>query len=170
MKYILRCTVILLCLLSVACTFLQPLSAITVYEAKITAAVDGDTIKIQFTDAIPSGCSRVETVRLIGVNTPELFIQPPEYYAQEARDFVNRYWQQIVHIETDPDTAFRDKYGRLLVYVYIDYYTNNMILNKKLIEEGYGYYYGVFTFNNQYMYEFKAAEDTARENKKGLWK
>ncbi len=138
------------------------------YEARVTSVIDGDTIKIQFTDKIPDACERTERVRLIGVDTPELFTEPPEFLAEEARAFSNQYYLTNILIEFDPISARRDRYGRLLAYVYKD--IGAAPLNKRLIAEGYGYYYGVFAFDPINMSDFQAAESYARTNKKGIWK
>lgn len=145
------------------CGFLEPESVNVNYKAKIIAVVDGDTIKIRFDDLTPVGCERTEIVRLIGVNTPEL--KGNEYYAQEARAFTNRYWNSECEVEFDDVSAMRDKYGRLLAYVFI----STFCLNEKLIYEGYGYYYDVFNFNVGRMQMFRLAEDSAKTNKRGLW-
>ena len=140
------------------------------YQAKILSVVDGDTVKIKFLDEIPEGCARKETVRLIGVNTPELNLHKPseaEYYAQEAYEFTNTFYQKDVKIELDDISALRDKYSRLLAYVHLN---NKTILNKLLIEEGYGRYYDAFKFNKKYMKDFEKAELSANLKKKGMWR
>jgi endonuclease YncB( thermonuclease family) len=63
----------------------------TLYEAQVTSVTDGDTIVVQFTgNKPPPECSRIERVRFIGVNTPELTKKPMEVFAREARDYTNR--------------------------------------------------------------------------------
>lgn len=147
------------------CNFFEPNDVWPYYEAKVIAVIDGDTIKIRFSNSKPNGCNEVEVVRLIGVNTPELY-NPPEYYANEARDFTNTLWNNPISIELDPNFAQRDKYGRLLAYVY----HNNLCWNEQIILEGYGYYYKYFNFDSQRMFIFNMAEDEAKKNKKGIWK
>lgn len=139
------------------------------YPAKITAVVDGDTVKIQFAGSRPEICSKNETVRLIGVNTPELNLHKDaeaEYFAQEAYLYTNRYYREEVKIQLDDVSASRDKYGRLLAYVWL---CNATMLNKNLIEDGCGRYYSAFLFNENLMKEFAAAEVQAIQSKKGLW-
>jgi len=79
-----------ICFILLSCALVPKETVSTVYEARVTAVVDGDTVKVQFVDAVPEGCSRSERVRFIGVNTPELTTNPPEYFALEARDFTIR--------------------------------------------------------------------------------
>ena len=53
----------------------------TLYDATVTAVLDGDTIKVTFLDTLPEGCGKQETVRFIGVDTPEMNLHkdaPPE--------------------------------------------------------------------------------------------
>ncbi|GMO20762.1 MAG: hypothetical protein Ta2A_27320 [Treponemataceae bacterium] len=140
----------------------------SMYAATISAVVDGDTLKIKFDDARPAGCAVQETVRLVGVNTPELYHEPPEYYAQEARDYTNQWWKTCVKIELDTVSAMRDKYGRLLAYVYVQNYSAP--LNLLLIKNGFGRYYGNFAFMSERMTTFARAEQKAKTAKLGLWK
>lgn len=137
------------------------------YEAKITAVIDGDTIQIQFIDKTPPDCKWNERVRLIGVDTPELFTTPPQYFAQEARNYTNQYYLANVLVEFDTVSAKRDKYDRLLGFVYVD--GSSYSLNEELIKNGIGYYYGVFSFDKDKMINFAAAEKRAKAQKKGLW-
>ncbi len=65
----------------------------------------------------------------------------------------------------DPSQGERDKYDRLLRYVFLEDGTN---FNQLMIEEGYAFEY---TYGEPYQYqtEFKQAEARARANKRGLW-
>ena len=105
---------------TISCAIGQLEDAPSWYEAVVTAVVDGDTIQIQFVDDPPPDCSWNERVRFIGVDTPELYTVPAEYYAREARTYTNRYYQKNVLIEFDSVSSTRDQYGRLLAYVYND--------------------------------------------------
>ena len=139
------------------------------YPAKITAVIDGDTVKIQFKSKLPENCTKNETVRLIGVNTPELNLHKEaeaEYFAEEAFLYTNRYYKEEVNIQLDDISSMRDKYGRLLAYIWL---CNSTLLNKNLIEDGYGRYYNAFMFNEKYMKEFSDAEIQAIQAEKGIW-
>jgi micrococcal nuclease len=121
-----------------------------------TRAVDGDTIKL----------ANRETVRLIGVDTPESVhpSKPVEYFAKEASAFtaslvVGRY------VRLEYDQTLRDRYGRLLAYVYLD---DGTFVNAEIIKQGYGFAYIKYPF--KYMDEFVQYEREAREAKRGLWK
>lgn len=128
---------------------------------KVESVVDGDTIKLNIG-------STVETVRLIGVDTPETVhpSKPVECFGREASNKTKELLTgKMVKIEKDSTQDERDKYGRLLAYIFLEDDTN---INKKLIAEGYAFEY---TYNLPYKYqnEFKQAETDAMNNKKGLW-
>jgi micrococcal nuclease len=127
----------------------------------VQSVVDGDTIKILM------GTS-VETVRLIGIDTPETVhpSKPVECFGREASNKTKEILiGKQVSIEKDASQDERDKYGRLLAYIFLEDGTN---VNKLLIEEGYAYEY---TYNLPYKYqsEFRQAESDACSNKRGLW-
>lgn len=127
----------------------------------ILRVIDGDTIEVNI-NGVP------EKIRLIGVNTPET-VDPRkkvECFGKEASRFVTDILTGTsVVLEADASQGDRDRYGRLLRYVYL---SEGTLLNKTIIVEGYGYEY---TYNVPYrhMDEFKDAERTARKLKKGLW-
>ena len=136
-------------------------------EAYVQAVMDGDTVRVKFVEE-PAGCTVVEKVRLIGVNTSELYSDPPEYFAKEAYEFTDgNLWHKNVKIEFDEETSFRDRYGRLLAYVYVE--GSETSFNEELLTGGYAEYYGYFKFNEEKMQLFKQCETTARNNKVGRW-
>ena len=137
----------LLLLLSASFSNSQPL--------KCTRVVDGDTIIL----------SNNERVRLIGVDTPETKHprKPVEYFGMEASTFTKKMVEgKEVRLEYDQQR--KDKYGRLLAYVYL---MDGTFLNAEIIKQGYGYAYTRFPF--KYMEEFRQYEKEARETKRGLW-
>jgi len=128
---------------------------------KIVSVVDGDTIKVYINN-------KVETIRLIGLDTPETVDPRKEVqcFGLEASKKAKEMLEgKSVILEKDESQGERDKYGRLLLYVYLE---DNILFNKWMIENGYGHEY---TYNIPYKYqtEFKNAEKYARENKLGLW-
>lgn len=127
----------------------------------IIHVVDGDTVDVDIN-------GETERIRLIGLNTPETVDprRPVECFGKEASEKAKDILTgQKVKIETDPSQDLRDKYGRLLAYVFLP---DGTLFNKMIIQEGYGHEY---TYHLPYKYqaEFKAAERTARETKQGLW-
>lgn len=72
-----------------------------------------------------------------------------------------------VRLEFDQANAHighRDKYGRLLAYIYL---SDGTFLNAEIIKQGYGFAYTRFPF--KYMEDFRLYEKMARENRRGLW-
>lgn len=131
----------------------------------VTRVIDGDTIVV-----LMNGVS--EKIRLIGVDTPET-VDPRktiQCFGKEASMFTeNLLLNNAVRLEADASQGDRDKYGRLLRYVFLEDGTaNNEIINKKLIAEGYGHEY-TYRLPYKYQSDFKNAERLAREGQKGLW-
>ena len=69
-----------------------------------------------------------------------------------------------VRIEFDVEK--RDRYGRLLAYVYLP---DGRMLNAELVKEGYAQVY-TFPSNVRYVNLFLKLQRQARENNRGLWK
>ncbi|MHB1086587.1 MAG: thermonuclease family protein [Minisyncoccota bacterium] len=142
-------------------------SAIQEFEwYPIVKVVDGDTIVVSIAGANT-------TVRLIGLDTPET-VDPRKtvqcFGAEASAEMKKILSGQYVRLEMDPSQGEKDKYGRLLAYVYApaNVRPEGILLNIYMIEEGFGHEY---TYNIPYKYqtEFKTAEKTAREAKRGLW-
>lgn len=117
--------------------------------------IDGDTIVLDGN----------ETLRLIGVDTPETkdARKPVQYFGQEASEFTRNLVEgKRVRLEFDQDRV--DKYGRTLAYVYLE---DGTLLNAEIIKQGYGFAYTIFPF--KYLEEFRQYEKEARENERGLW-
>ncbi len=83
-----------------------------VQDGRVTRVVDGDTLKVRVAD-------REETVRLIGIDTPELHRPgtPVECGARAAaRAMEGLATGRQVTLVPDPGQDARDRYGRLLAY------------------------------------------------------
>ncbi len=137
-----------------------------------TKVFDGDTIEVSLIQdsrqklLTPNSELRTYTVRLIGVDTPELShpLKPVQYFAQEASSFTTKMvLGKKVKLEFDLERE--DKYGRLLAYVFLP---DGRMLNAEIIKQGYGFAYTRFPF--RYMDEFRRYEREAREKGLGLWK
>lgn len=131
---------------------------------RVMKVVDGDTIQVSATGTLDD----VETVRFIGINTPET-VDPRkevECFGYEASNKTKSLLtDKNVFLERDATQGDRDKYGRLLRYVILEDKTN---VNQYLIQEGYAYEY---TYKTTYKYRtmFKEAQTYAEEHNKGLW-
>lgn len=136
-------------------------------KALVKRVVDGDTIVV-----VLNGLD--EKVRLIGVNTPESagkYKNNPQPYGKEASSFTKRsLLGSIVYFEKD--VGDKDKYGRLLRYVWLEEPSNGNLeenmFNAVLLKEGYA---NVMTIqpNVKYQKVFVNIEKKARNNDKGLW-
>ncbi len=128
---------------------------------KVEKVVDGDTIDVLIDN-------KTERLRLIGINTPET-VDPRKKVQCFGREASNKAKEllegQFASLESDETQGERDKYKRLLRYVFLPDGTN---FNLFMIEEGYAHEY---TYDEPYKYQadFKDAERSARENNKGLW-
>ena len=124
-----------------------------------------DTIVVTI-DNPPTGLKKVETVRLLGVDTPET-VHPKrgtDYFGKESSEFTKQHLLgKIVYLAFDWD--LRDRYGRLLSYVYL---TDRVCFNAIQIKQGYAYSYPNFPF--RFLKEFLMYELEAKINKYGLWK
>ena len=123
-----------------------------------TRVIDGDTIVI-------NRGGKEEKVRLIGVDAPETKHpkKPVERFGKEAYLFTKEMVEgKEVRLEFDQQR--RDRYGRLLAYVYL---MDGTFLNAEIIRQGYGFAYTRYPF--KYLEKFRGYEREARENKLGMW-
>ena len=129
----------------------------------VQRVVDGDTLEL----ATPDGREATTTVRLWGVDTPETVHpdRPPDYFGPEATGFTRRLaTEKRVRLELEPHRT-RGRYGRLLAYVILP---DGRMLNRLLIEEGYGYADPRFPHSRRR--EFQRLQQQALAAGRGLWK
>lgn len=127
----------------------------------VVKVIDGDTVVLNI-DGVN------ETVRLIGINTPETVhpSKPVECFGFEASNKAKEILTgEIVFLEKDSTQSERDKYNRLLGYLILSDGTN---FNKMMIREGYAYEY-TYIVPYKYQAEFKQAQKDAEVGKVGLW-
>ena len=128
----------------------------------VVRVIDGDTLDVDCID----GEYLTTRIRLWGVDTPETVKpnQPVEHFGKEACNFTRRHaLQKTVRLEL-VQTSTRDKYGRLLAYVYLP---DGKMLNRELVAAGYAY--ADPRFSHPHMAEFRKLGDDARKNGDGLW-
>jgi micrococcal nuclease len=123
---------------------------------RVERVVDGDTLRLE-------GGTRV---RLIGVDTPETKHprRPVEPLGIEAANFVRRHIEGR-HVTLRFDRERRDRYRRVLAYVYVD----KWFLNEELIRAGYSRAVTRFPYSSRMKKRFREAEAEARKNHRGLW-
>lgn len=144
-------------------------SPVALTAARVASVVDGDTIHVSID-------GRDETVRLIGVDTPETHhpTQPVQPYGVEAEKFTRSQLEgRAVYLEKDVQE--RDKYGRLLAYVWTDKPTElsdhevrTKMFNARLLLDGYAQLLTIPP-NVKYVDYFRTYQTEAREGNKGLW-
>jgi micrococcal nuclease len=162
-----RRIVVLLALLSAACG-ITPRAATTHTGQRLPAGVgvvskevDGDTVHVQIggTD---------EKVRFIGIDTPETHGRGGlvECFGQKAADHTARLIPVGTKVRLVRDAEARDRYGRLLAYVYRA--DDDLFVNLALARDGYA---DVLTYppNVAHTGEFVAAVADARDHNRGLW-
>lgn len=130
-------------------------------QAEVLRVIDGDTIEVSLNN-------KKETVRLIGIDAPE--IKDPrksvECFGKEALDKAREILDgKTIILESDPTQGERDKYGRLLRYVFVD----DLNFNKLMISEGFAHEYTYQSNPYKYQLEFIQAAKEARESNRGLW-
>lgn len=130
-------------------------------HAVVTRVVDGDTIHVSF------GGSD-ETVRFIGINTPETVDprSPVECFGEEASKHMKALLPKGTEVRLVRDVEARDKYGRLLAYVYK--VADGTFVNLELAQDGYA---DLLTFppNVAHVDDFTKAVQQARDANRGLW-
>ncbi len=127
---------------------------------RVVEFVDGDTIAVNMN-------GQKETLRFIGVDTPET--HDPRKVVQCFGVAAAAYTKQLignnpVRLESDPLSTNRDRYNRLLRYIYLP---DGRLVQAEIIKNGYGFAYTSFPFTKSD--EFLAYQKTAREQNKGLW-
>ena len=97
------------------------------FPALVTETIDGDTVHVRTETGN-------DTVRLLGINTPETHhpTKGLECYGPEASAYTDRVLAGR-RVELELDVEHRDKYGRLLAYIYLD----GRRFNDRLLELGY---------------------------------
>lgn len=130
-------------------------------NATVERVVDGDTIVVDID-------GHRETVRLIGINTPETVKpnSPVECYGPEASKRTKELLPPGTPVRLERDIEARDVYGRLLAYV--QRATDGMFVNLELVEEGDAV---LLTFppNTAHTDAFVAAAGAAERAGVGLW-
>jgi micrococcal nuclease len=141
--------------------------------AEVVEVVDGDTIKIRYENG-----SR-DTVRLLGVDTPEVHteVDPDEFGVPDTeagRDCLRTWGErasqhaketlagETVRLGFDPNEGKRGYYGRLLAYVYVD----GESFNYGLVRQGYARMYDSDFVDRP---RFESAESEAQTDGRGVW-
>lgn len=122
---------------------------------KVIRVIDGDTIEIE------GG----ERVRYIGIDTPETLDprKPVQCFGAEASN-KNKELVEGKMARLEKDIMDRDKYNRLLRYVWVD----GVLINYELVKQGFAYSYS-YPPDVKYQDQFINAQQEAMKLKRGLW-
>jgi len=135
-----------------------PAAAQPALEGVVVRIVDGDTIQVRLGE-------RVEEVRYIGVNTPEVH-HPSKGEEPGGREaaVVNRELVNGRRVRLELDAQSRDRYGRLLAYVWVD----ETMVNAELVRRGFAQVMTVPP-NVRHQSLFLRLQREARAAGRGLW-
>ena len=136
----------------------------------VRRVIDGDTLELE------DG----ERVRLIGIDTPEMHESPKLHRdSQRTKENIStiqklgaescEFTRDLVEgkrVSLEFDVEKRDRYDRLLAYVYLK---DKTFVNAQIVKEGYA---NLMTYppNVKYADLFRKLYQEARENKRGLWR
>lgn len=124
-------------------------------KMKVKYVIDGDTIIL----------SDNSKVRYIGINSPEMDKNGKvECFAENAKNF-NRQLVENQTVSLEKDISDKDKYGRLLRYIYLD----GTLINEILVSQGFAKT-DIVPPDTKYASIIKQAQIDAQQDNRGLWK
>ena len=127
----------------------------------VVRPVDGDTAVIRIG-------GEDEHVRFIGIDTPESVSEdvPVECYGPESKARTAELLPIGTVVRLERDVEARDRYGRLLAFVYRD--ADDTFVNLVLVQEGFAESYP-YPPNTAHQGELDAAQADAQAHDRGLW-
>ncbi len=137
-------------------------------SGKVLWIYDGDTLKIE----------DIGKVRLIGIDTPETKASSRDYFYKRNFNIAPEKLREIAHrakqynirhvkgttVHLKLDHTWRDKYNRLLAYVYLP---DGTLLNRLLLKKGLATVFRRYDFAKKK--DFLKVEKRARKKRLGLW-
>jgi micrococcal nuclease len=132
------------------------------YSALVRQVIDGDTIVVQLDGNAPD---HLERVRLLGIDAPELHDKNVSV-SNEGVIAKNYIIALLLNkkIDLQFDSIKKDKYGRMLAYVFKD----GTDIQQQLLIHGLAYAYREYPVGRED--EYAAYEELARSKNIGLWK
>ena len=132
-------------------------------QGKVLSVIDGDTIDVRIG-------SQTVSVRLLGINTPEVVgpYRTAQCFGNEASANAKRLLAgAIVYLQDDLQQDDKDQYGRWLRYVWL---SDGRLFNLEAIAQGFALEY---TYYRDRPYSlnrvFREAQQLAQEQGRGLW-
>lgn len=118
----------------------------------VESVIDGDTLTA-------NSNNEAEKIRLKGINTPE----KNEAGFNEAKNFLSLYAGKKLVLEYEKNEE-RDKYGRILAYLFLD----NSLINEEILKQGLAHFFSYA--EDKYTKRMLKAEKIARDEGRGIWK
>jgi len=131
----------------------SPATEGSVWQARVATVVDGDTLRVQIKG------DGEEKVRLIGIDAPE---EDEPFFDDAKQELVRLVKNQTVLLELDVEE--RDRYGRLLAYVWL----GDKLINAELLRLGVATVY-TLPPNVKHVDLLSAAQDEAQSAGRGMW-
>jgi micrococcal nuclease len=125
-------------------------------RGQVVRVVDGDTIDVRV-------AGRTERVRVLGIDTPE---RAACYADRAAAETQRLALDRRVVLRGDRTQARRDRYGRLLAYVYRE--PDGLFVNAELVRRGYATTLTIAP-NTRFAGLFDRLEQAAANAGRGLW-
>ena len=130
-------------------------------EVELVEAVDGDTAKFKLNE-------ETIIVRFLGIDTPET-VHPSlgeQPYGKEGSNYTKEKLQNAnkIELEYDSNSSKTDKYGRHLVWIWVD----DSLLQEELIREGLAQTY-MLQDNYTYAWILQEKQEEAKQEKVGIW-
>ncbi len=129
---------------------------------KVVQVVDGDTITVSIR-------GKNESIRLLGIDTPETVDprKPVQCFGKAASDKMKAFvLGKFVKLIDDKTQGNRDKYKRLLRYVYLPD-SKATFINGEMVKQGFAFSYRQYP--TKMLEKFNNFEKYAREKNLGLW-
>jgi len=130
-------------------------------EALIVRVIDGDTVIVLTSEG------KEERVRLLLIDTPESVHpeEPVEKFGPESSKYAKEYLKAGDRVTLEKGNPERDKYERLLAYIWKD----GVNFNLHMVKQGYAKVAYVFEPNTKYLDEFLEAQKKAKEKQMNIW-
>lgn len=127
---------------------------------KVVKVIDGDTIKVDYK-------GKSESLRFLLIDTPEMhderFEGGSQPFAIDAKDRLEELLKDR-KIDVEIGIQERDKYGRLLGYVFV----NNINIQEILLKEGLARVAYVYN-DKRYLDNYLELQSEAKKSKIGIW-
>lgn len=129
-------------------------------EVPLVRVIDGDTIKVKID-------GKEENVRFLLVDTPETNhprMNGPQPFGREAKEFMEGF-AAAGKLELELDVSERDRYGRVLAYVYV----NGVSAQEELLKRGLARVAYIYPPNTRYVDHYQALQEKAQVDGVGIW-